>query len=272
VTREGNEAGAIAPGIERPTNPRLSPDGRKLAIVTGSDLWVYDVEGRPPIKLTFDGGALSPLWTPDGRRIAFEATNVMKAIAADGSGGALEPMSPATGHYHPIGWTDNGREIILATLGATADVVKFPIGQKGDLQPIVATQAAEGLNGGAVSHDGRWLAYASDQTGRNEIWVRPLAGPGAAVRVSPDGGVEPTFSRNGRELFYREVNRIMAVVIKADAELNFDPPKPLFESRYVHAGQPPTYDVAADGRFVMIKASETAAAPFNILLNWAAGK
>jgi serine/threonine protein kinase/Tol biopolymer transport system component len=271
VTRTGQEEGAIAAGVDRPAAPRLSPNGRRLALLAGGgDVWVYDVEGRPPIRLTFDGGALSPLWTPDGGRIAFEFRNLVVAVAADGSGGAPEPMSPATGHYHPHGWSADGREIILASLNQSADVVRFSVGQKNDPMPIVATPASEGSSGIAVSPDGWWLAYVSDQTGRNEVWVRPLAGPGAPVRVSPGGGVEPVWARNSRELFYREATRIMAVAVTAGNALNFGPPTMLFDSRYAHGGQTPTYDVAADGRFVMIKAAETAAAPFNILINWAA--
>jgi serine/threonine-protein kinase len=237
---------------------------------------VYDLEGRPPIKLTFGGPHYSPLWTPDGRRIAHETNNVVVAVPADVGGGAAEPMSPGEGHYHPHGWSADGRDIILVALpgpSRTTDIVKFSWQQKGALQPVVATPAAEGLAGAALSPDGRWLAYVSDETGRLEIWVRPYPGPGPAIRISPNSGVEPVWARNGRELYYLEQNRMMAVAVNAGGQpFNFKPATILFESRYIHAGQPPSYDVSADGRFVMIKASGTVIPPFNIVLNWAGGR
>src|SRR5207302_6007320 len=126
--------------LDRPSNPKLSPDGRKLALIAGGDLWVYDLEGRPPIKLTFGGNRYAPLWTPDGRRIAHEANSVVVAVPADVSGGAAEPMSPREGHYHPHGWSADGRDIILAALPGpshTPDIVKFSLQLKGDPQPVV---------------------------------------------------------------------------------------------------------------------------------------
>ena len=96
-------------------------------------------------------------------------------------------------------------------------------------------------------------------------------GGGPAVRVSPNSGVEPLWAKNGRELYYLEQNRMMAVAVDAvDQSFNFKPATLLFESRYIHGGQPPSYDVSADGRFVMIRAADTAVSSFNIVLNWAA--
>jgi eukaryotic-like serine/threonine-protein kinase len=273
VSHAGQEAAPIATALDRPQNPRLSPDGHKLALIVGTDVWVYDIDGRPPIRLTFGGGAFSPLWTPDGRRIVYEGGNVAVALPADGSGGTPEPMSPVKGHFHPYGWTSDGQIILVSLPGPTQtnDIVKFSVRDKGDVQVVVATPANEGFFGTAVSPDGRWLAYVSDQTGRPEIWVRPYPGPGPAIRISPNGGVEPVWARTGRELYYREQNRLMATAVNAGPEFNFKPATPLFETRYVHAGQPPTYDVGADGRFVMIKAESSVGPPFNIVLNWAAG-
>jgi len=123
-------------------------------------------------------------------------------------------MSPETGHYHAHGWSADGSDIILARLArGNTDLVKFSPQQKNEPQGVVATPANEGGQGAALSADGRWLAYASDQTGRGEIWVRPYPGPGPAVRVSPNGGTEPVWAKSGRELYYREQNRLMAVAV-----------------------------------------------------------
>jgi len=147
VSRTGQETASIAAALDRPINPKLSPDGRKLALIVGGDLWVYDLDGRPPIKLTFGGNRFAPLWTPDGRRIAHEANSVVVAVPADVSGGAAEPMSPREGHYHPHGWSADGRDIILAALPGpshTADIVKFSLQLNEEPQPVVATPATEG--------------------------------------------------------------------------------------------------------------------------------
>jgi Tol biopolymer transport system component len=276
VDRNGHEMTPLVPGVlKQPEFPRLSPDGRRLALTLARDVWVYDVEGRPPIKLTFDGNHFAPLWTPDGRRLIYESSgdpSQLRSMAADASGGTPEPVSPE-GHYHPHGWSADGRSLIAVRLGTAKtgnDIVRIPIGEKGDPQPIVQTAASEGASGAALSPDGRWMAYVSDVTGQREVWVQPFPGPGAPIRVSPNGGIEPVWSRNGRELYYLEASKMMAVAVDARAGFSFKPPTLLFESHYIQLVQPPSYDVAADGRFLMIKPADTSAAgaPFTVVLNW----
>ena len=274
VTRNGLQAGAIATGIDRPQNPQLSPDGERLALIANGDLWVYDVDGRPPIRLSSGGTSYSPLWSRDGRRVAFEANSLVVGLPADGSDLTPQPLSPAQGHYHPHGWSPDGDEIVLVALPGptkTSDILRFSLRTQRAPEPVVATPAAEGGPGAALSPDGRWLAYVSDQTGRAEVWVRPYPGPGAPVRVSPNAGVEPVWSRDGKELYYREPTQLMMVGVNTSGGFDFTAATPLFaESRFVHIGQPPTYDVAGDGRFVMIMSADAATAPFNVVLNWAA--
>jgi serine/threonine-protein kinase len=162
--------------------------------------------------------------------------------------------------------------VIVARLPAdsleNADILRLVPGQR-SLQPVVVTQNLEGANGLSLSPDGRWLAYASSATGDSEIWVQPYPGPGAAVRVSPRGGREPVWARNGRELFYLEGQRLMAVAVQPGATFSFSPAESLFEHGYVATGQPPSYDVAADGRFLMVKSGATATVPpIVITLDW----
>jgi eukaryotic-like serine/threonine-protein kinase len=271
TSRTGQEATSIATDVDRPSNPKLSPDGRKLAAIVAGDLWVYDLEGRPPIRLTFGGAHYSPLWTPDGRRLAQETGSVVTAVAADGSGGSPEAMSPPDGHFHPHGWSHDGREIILVRMqGPTrsSDIVKYSWQEKGEPQSVVSTDAEEGANGAALSPDGEWLAYVSDETGRPEIWVRPYLRAGPAIRLSANGGSEPVWAKNGHELYYLEQNKMMSVAVSAGSQFNFKPATLLFESHYQHGGQPPTYDVAKDGRFLMIKTANPLLSSFNVLLNW----
>ena len=123
------------------------------------------------------------------------------------------------------------------------------------------------------SPDGRWLAYASDESGRTEIYVQPYPGPGAKWQISTDGGTEPQWNRNGRELFYRSGNRMMAVDVGTTPNLTVSKPKQIFEGEYeptlVSAAN---YDVSPDGqRFLMLKAArvqDEAPTQINVVLNW----
>jgi serine/threonine-protein kinase len=130
----------------------------------------------------------------------------------------------------------------------------------------------EGSQGLAVSSDGKWIAYISDVTGRGEVWVRPYPGPGAPVRVSANGGSEPQWSRNGRELYFLENrDRMMMAAVNPGASLSVAPPVPLFTTRLIRMGQPPSYDVAPDGRFLIVRGSENqsnAAASIVVVVNW----
>jgi Tol biopolymer transport system component len=274
VDRNGREAPFIEAELKQLEYPRLSPDGTRLAVTVARDVWIYDVGGRPPIKLTFNGGNISPLWTPDGRRVVYEsATPVgILSIPADGSGGAPELISPP-GHYHPHGWSADGRSLLAVRLGTPEtgqDIVMIPLDRKEDAEPVVHTPAIEGGFGAALSPDGRWMAYVSDVTGQREVWVQPFPGPGAPIRVSPKGGVEPVWARNGRELFYLEGNTMMGVKVETVNGFRPGPPTALFEGPYLQFIQPPSYDVAADGRFLMVRPTDNGAAnvPVTVILNW----
>ena len=262
LTRDGKESGVIASGLERAQNPRISPDGRSLALVVARELWKYDIDGRPPVKLTFDG-ALSPIWSRDGQRIAYEGGGTLRAVAADGSG-KPEDVAPK-GHFHPHSFTPDSREIVAFQL--------FEGGGKGALVRIGSPQAApiaiaEAGFAATLSPDGRWLAYTAETTGAQEIWVRPYPGPGAPIRVSPDGGSEPVWAKNGRELYYLQDKFMMAVAVDTATGFNFKPAARLFETSHIRSNQPPSYDVAPDGRFVVLKPHTTPDEPITVILNW----
>jgi Tol biopolymer transport system component len=262
LTRDGKQAGTIASGLDRAEHPRMSPDGRSLALIVARELWRYDLDGRPPVKLTFDG-ALSPVWSRDGQRIAYEGGGTIRAVAADGSG-KPEDIAPR-GHFHPHSFTADSRGIIALQLfegGSKGSLVK--IGAQS--QPPVAI--TEGGFSAALSPDGRWLAHTAETTGAPEIWVRPYPGPGAPIRVSPGGGEEPVWARNGQELYYLQDRLMMAVAVDTSKGFNFKPAVRLFETSHVRTNQPPSYDVTADGRFVLLKPQATANEPITIIFNW----
>jgi len=273
VDRTGREdrspASAEIAGLE---NPRLSPDGSRVALISEGNVWVQDLQGRPPIKLTFDGSHYSPVWSRDGSRIFFEGSNEVMVVAADASS-RPEQASPH-GHLHPYATAPDGEVVVVrlpdGSVSKSTDILRLAPGSHAELKPVVATENMEGFDGFSLSPDGRWLAYASQATGRNEIWVQPYPGPGGAVRVSPNGGVEPMWARDGSELFYLEGRRMMVVAVHRGTTFAFSPAEFLFESAHTQESQPPTYDVAADGRFLSIKRSgpQVAAPPIVLTLDW----
>jgi len=138
-------------------------------------------------------------------------------------------------------------------------------------RPFLQTPANE--SGGMFSPDGRWLAYQSDESGRWEVYVRPYPGPGGKVQISTEGGTEPMWARNGRELFYRNGDKMMASAVQIKPTFAAAKPKLLFVRHYEATPQSflANYDVSPDGqRFLMIKASEqeSAATQINVVLNW----
>jgi serine/threonine-protein kinase len=148
---------------------------------------------------------------------------------------------------------------VVRAAGGGSDLLTVPAAG-GKAEDLVVTEFSE--DSARVSPDGRWLAYRSNRSGRSEIWVRATAGS-APVRVSQDGGREPIWSRDGRDLFYLQANRVIGLTVKAGQEFSFAPPVVLFDRPYFHGfGDNPsgldiigTYDVAADGRFLMIPES-----------------
>jgi Tol biopolymer transport system component/DNA-binding winged helix-turn-helix (wHTH) protein len=272
VNRAGVEVVTIGAEIRQPRNPRLSPDGKRLVLVASGDLWEYDLQGRPPVKLTAEGRAASPLWTPDGKSLVYESGDAASLRIIAAAAGATSRSASPDGHYHPHGWSPDGQELIAVqfTGGKTGtDIVRFAPGVKSQPQFVVKTPAREGIDGVALSPDGRWLAYVSNATGPLEVWVQAFPNSGNPVRVSSRGGVEPVWARDGRELYYLEGNKLMAVALDTGPEFNFETPVPLFEYRYQRSGQPPSYDVGPDGRFLLIKTSNAPSSAITVISNWA---
>ncbi len=257
VDRLGQVTGRAVPDlVGNPRDPRLSPDGQRLLLVTGAendgDLWSYDLRGRPPLPLALPNDNRLPVWSPDGSQVAFLVLGIgVATLAADGS--ARTPQSLRAGFLIPGVWSAAG-ELILNNTGG--DIVATPAAPTGDVRDIVSSGSAESdfdAFDAALSPDGRWLAYASDRTGQNEVWVQRYP-DGVPVRVSDGGGYEPLWSADGRELFYQRGDAVMAVAIETGTELAFDAPQRLFAGRFVQhqTYTARSYDVARDGRFLMI--------------------
>jgi Tol biopolymer transport system component len=262
VDRDGRVvAPVLSDTIENPRDPRLSPDGTRLAVTTGSfsdgDVWIYDLAGRPPIPLAIEGFNRLPVWSPDGADVAFASNQTglysVYMLPADGSVLDLGTALPDSGPMGPMDWLDDNTLLATATTG-NGDVVAMNLDEKSGWRDIVATPDTE--IDPAVSPNGRWLAYSSTRTGAAEIWVRAYP-DGVPVRVSRNGGIEPRWSRDGKELFFRQGTTMYAVKVKSDSEFTFEPATALFSGGYFLDSNlfVRSYDVAADGRFLMIQPS-----------------
>ena len=275
VDRKGTEQPLAAPSRGYRT-PRLSPDGRRVAIgTTESQIWLYDLARETLTRLTFQGSANTPIWRPDGKRVAFQssvagdpASNVFWQLA-DGSG-AAERLT--AGEYQHIdgSWSPDGEVLAFVEVNPTTGRDIWTLHVSGDRKPLPFLRTPFNEAAPQFSPDGRWLAYASDESGRYEIYVRPYPGPGGKSQISTEGGNEPVWGRNG-EIFYRSGNKMVAVDTATRPSFSAGKPKVLFESPYAPALQTnANYDVSPDGqRFLMVKENEgVSATQINVVLNW----
>jgi Tol biopolymer transport system component len=193
----------------------------------------------------------------------------MQWIDADGSGRSQAIPGTSVNDFPNSVSPDNALLAFIRTNGDTSGDV-FVLSLTGDPQPhaIVKGPAYEG--GPQLSPDGHWLAYASNESGQFQVYVRPFPGPDRKWPVSTQGGTQPRWSRNGKELFYRDGDKMMVVDVTSSPDLVLSPPRLLFDQRYAFGGSitTPNYDVSPDGqRFVMVK-DESGSGRLNIVLNW----
>jgi serine/threonine-protein kinase len=276
VDRQGREEPlALPPGAY--LSPRLAPDGTKLAVSRDGDLWVSDLSRRTMTRLTFDGATTS-VWTPDGQRLVWVSRQSVFWQAADGTG-AVDRLTDTVGTA-PYGVTPDGMRLLLRVDGAGTgvDVMLLRLDGDRELTPLIQTPANE--RNAALSADGRWLAYESDQSGQPEIYVRPFPSINTGQwQVSTTGGRHPLWAHSGREIFFRGLDGAVFVlpVESSDTEgFRVGTPTRLLTPLYVVGSpfQPRQYDVSPDStRFLMMKqgaaGDEIARSPAIVVVqNW----
>ena len=283
-------------------SPTLSPDGRRVAVTIGSngggDIWIVDLDRSARVRFTRRGAAAFPVWVPDGSRLAFLAADSgpwtlfskpldgssteQPVLSAPASGAAALasatkalgvlpgtiPTLTGAGPQFPGSWSPDGTTLAFHERKAGGERDIWTVARGQEPMPFLLTPFDE--RSPRFSPDGRWLAYVSDESGRDEVYVQPFPGPGAKWLVSTDGGREPVWGRDGRELFYRAGDLMMAVPLTFTREFSAGRPLRLFEFRAEGVDDAPVFDVSHDGRWFVLARSEREPPPreFQVVLNW----
>ncbi len=285
VDRTGAEQSLPLP--TRPyLSPRLSPDGHRAVFWTQGDrnVWVHDLVRGTLTRLTSEARNARAIWTPDGTRITYGSTTAGNENIfwkpADGSRPA-ERLTTSDNLQYSAVWSPDGQTLAFVEGRPETgnDVWVLPV--QGDRQPraIIQTRFNEAYPD--FSPDGHWLAYASDESGRGEVYVQPYPGPGPRQQVSTDGGIGPAWSRDGRELFYTTtqsfggqaaLTKMMVVAVSMRPTFTAGHPRMLFQGRYGATAGIRAYDVTSDGRrFLMVQQKDrppVSAADMILVQNW----
>jgi Tol biopolymer transport system component len=258
----------------------ISRDGRLATVSvdagTGTrDLWTYDLANGVRSRLTFDpGNEFDGVWSPNGDRVVFNTSRngVMDLYQKTGASGVEEKLLEDGLSKFPQSWSPDGKLLAYLSVSASQgqDVFILPMDGSGEPFPFVATSFNEGV-GARFSPDGRWISYTSDESGRQEIYVKPFPDTGARWRVSIDGGLIATWRGDGRELYFVEprTNRLMVAALSfAEDGLRVDSVQPIASIN--PAGPRSFYDVMPDGqRFLVNSVLDGAGrAPITLVVNW----
>jgi serine/threonine protein kinase/Tol biopolymer transport system component len=271
VDRKGKEE----PITAAPNNylaPRISPDGKRVALQVSSgsngDIWIWDLDRENLMRLTFNEDSHNPIWTLDGQRIVFESdvrqNPALYWKAADGTGETERLSSAQKGRLAPSAWSSDGKILVLTEWGQGRASVLFDIetlsmGRDRKRMPLLEEKYSE--THPSISHDGRWMAYCSDESGQSEVYVRPFPDVSRGRwQVSTGGGSAPLWSPDGRELFYRKGDAVMAVLIETTPTFKPGKPAALFQGKYddLSSRDRPSWDISPDGKhFLMMKSVQT---------------
>ena len=268
----------------------ISPDGNTVAVQRVEqglrDIWLHDLARGAASRFTFGPGSKGyPAWSPDGRFLSFFSQRdgigrpYKRATSGTGQDEVLSvPLGEPPGATVVEGWSSDGRYAVLRVVNPKTlrDIWVLSFNQSGDLAvkgtplPYLLTEFDELY--GRISPDGRWLAYTSNESKRNEIYVQSFPTPGGKLPVSTNGGERSVWRRDGKELYFVSPDgKMMAAEVKSGAKFEVGVPKPLFNVR-LSRGMDPWFDVTKDGRFLIpVQLEQSANVPITVVVNWQAG-
>jgi len=255
----------------------ISPNGRSVAarlFAINDDIWIYDVATGTPVRLTEEPrDEIYPTWTPDGTRIAFGTrTGRIFWKRADGSG-QREELSRGEYPRYPTSFSPDGRSMAFVEIhpARQRDIWLMPMDGDRKATPLLASDADE--SGARFSPDGRWLAYVSNESGRDEIFIRRVDGAGGRKRVSSEGGVGPVWGPNGRELFFIKGGTLRVIGLDADGTPVGGDRSVMTVPKFEDVEFDPAmydYGILPDGAHFVFSLGPSASAPthYNVVLNW----
>jgi eukaryotic-like serine/threonine-protein kinase len=255
-------------------SPRFSPDGRLLALTVrlpDPDVWVYDIERGALRRITFAPGEDElPVWSPDGKRIAFASNGRQQAfmVAVDGSG-QEEPLMKNESHFHLQTWSPDGKLIAYERLGSSGqyEIWMLPLG--GDRKPYPYLVSQFHVNQPAFSKDGNWLAYTSTESGRAEVYVQRFPGPGEKIQVSTDGGNHPVWSHDGKQLVYENAGTLWATEVLV-SPFRVGKSRVLYQGDIWNDAAGPNYTLAPGGHRIVVveRIKDPEGGNVKVVVNW----
>jgi serine/threonine-protein kinase len=248
----------------------LAPDDRRVALVAGTaqepDIWIGNLDSETSSRLTFEGGAFNPVWSPDGEWIVYSigtsgpgaGTGALHRLRSNGSG-VPEPLWPDV-DATPLAVSPDGRHLLVSRFYRDEDADDlWLLDWTGEREPAPWVESKGAREWMAdVSPDGRFVAHVSDISGQPEVYVRPFPGPGGRWQVSLQGGFEPRWSPDGGTLYYRWGGTLFRVPIDSSRGFQAQRPEEVRAGVVETGPNPVTYSVAGDGRLLLIQASSSA--------------
>jgi eukaryotic-like serine/threonine-protein kinase len=283
--RKGQPLGRVGPPDRYWAQiPQLARDAKRIAIGRGrfgrENIWLLDADGGTSVRFTFGGtGDATPIWSADGGRIMFRSAAVeggSRLYLKNASGAGSEQLVLVSGMAISLeDWSHDGRFVVFARPGKQSPSDLWLLQLEPNARPRPFLEMAFNKTQAKISPDGRWIAYTSNESGGDEVYVQSFPVPGSKRQISTSGGVQARWRNDGRELYYLASDqRLMAVPVKGGVTFDAGAPAPLFRTRLLAQGSqsvglPTSYDVSPDGqRFLLNVRPDDLGPPVTIVLNW----
>ena len=246
-------------------DPRISPDGGQIAVSVrvghNQDIWVHDIARGTWLRLTQDPATdMAPVWIAGGSRIVYSSRSGesvdLFSVPSDGAG-EPEALFKSDGWKFASSWSESQKVLAFQESGkgvygaVGSDVWMLNLAGPPRAEPFIRSRFSEGSL--AISPSGRWVAYQSDESGRREVYVRPLRGPGRKWQISTDGGQHPRWSVSEDELLYVNGSRLMTTAVRSDPDFTAGTPRQKATADYYGGVSVPNYDISRDGRLLLMQ-------------------